>query len=293
MRKLYALLGIALSLAHFSCQQEKARDSQEVIAEMASPPQRIETTAKYAAPRVADVVANDANGSIPIKEAVNQTDKKKIIKDGNIAIKANDLTASKKNIDAITKSFDGYYLSEEMDNNDQNSSFNLRIRIPAERFEQFISSLEKGNDEITGKGIHARDVTEEFTDIETRLASKRDYLKKYRELLARAQNVKDVLSIEESIRVIQEEIESREGRLKYLNDQVAYSTLDVYLFQPKPFQYKPVQEDNFLERVKKSLGNGWRSMVGLVLWVISMWPFLILLTALVVLWKRFRKHKNS
>lgn len=289
MRTTIPFLLLVLFLTISACQQEKNRDAKEVIAEMASPQPPMATNLKFAAPRVVDVVANDGGGSLPAKETIPPTDKKKIIKDGNISVKSKELASSKKKIDVITKSFNGYYLSEEMDNNDQNSSYNLRIRIPAEQFESFIAALEKGEDEITGKGIHARDVTEEFTDIETRLASKREYLKRYRELLAKAQNVKEVLAIEESVRVIQEEIESREGRLKYLNDQVAYSTLDLYLFQPKAYQYKPTPEDNFIERVKNSLGNGWSSLVGLVLWIISKWPYIILISLLILLWKRWKK----
>ena len=293
MGKTSIFLGLSILLAVYACHPGQAEKQREVIAEMAPPPPAPqEMVMKYAAPRVVDE-EKMANDEVATKvETIEPVNKKKIIKDGNISIKAKELTTSKKNVDELIKAQDAYYLSEEMDNNDRTISFRLKARIPAANFEKFIALLESGKDEIVNKSIQARDVTEEFSDLETRLANKREYLKRYRELLAKAATVKDILAIEENVRTLQEEIESREGRLKYLNDQVAYSTLDIYLFQTKEFQYKPDGKDNFFERVKKSLGNGWNSVVSLVLWVISIWPFLILIALSVLFWKRFKSRKS-
>jgi len=294
MGKTTIFLGLSLLVAAFACHPGQAEKQREVIAEMAPPPPAPQQMVmKYAAPRVVNEMKM-ANDEVSTKMETNEpVNKKKIIKDGNISVKAKDLAASKKNLDGLIKTQEAYYLSEDMDNNDQTISFRLKARIPAANFEKFIAMLESGKDEIVSKSIQARDVTEEFSDLETRLANKREYLKKYRELLAKASSVKDILAIEENVRTLQEEIESREGRLKYLNDQVAYSTLDIYLFQNKEFQYKPDGKNNFFERVKKSLGNGWNSVVSLVLWIISIWPFLILIVLVVLIWKKVIRRQKS
>ena len=41
------------------------------------------------------------------------------------------------------------------------------------------------------------------------------------------------MAVQEKIRVLEEEIDSKEGRLKYLDDQVAYSTLTVEMMEWK------------------------------------------------------------
>lgn len=225
------------------------------------------------------------------KSTVN---KKKIIKDGNISVKTNDINASKKGIDDLLKKLNAYYESEDLQNNDQTISYDLKIRVPANNFEKLISSIENGKDEIKSKSIQARDVTEEYIDIETRLTNKRDYLKRYKELLSKATTVKDILAIEENIRTLQEEIESKEGRLKYLNDQVSFSTLDINLYKEKEFVYKPQPQDKFSERVKKSLSNGWTTVVDFVLWTITIWPYLILtLAGFFVIRRIIRKRKSK
>jgi hypothetical protein len=218
--------------------------------------------------------------------------KKKIIKDGNISIKSNDIAESKKGIDELVKKYNAYYNSEELQNDDRIITYNLKIRIPSENFEKFISQIENGKDEISNKSIHSRDVTAEFVDVEARLNNKREYLKRYKDLLSKAASVKDIIAIEENIRTLQEEIESKEGQLKYLSDQVAYSTLDISLYKENEYIYKAKQKDKFTERVKDSISNGWSAIIGFLLWLISLWPFIILaLAATYIFRSKIRKRK--
>lgn len=218
---------------------------------------------------------------------------KKIIKDGDISVKTNDIYASKKGIDNLLKKLNAYYESEKLQNDDQTISYYLKIRVPSDNFEKLIISIENGKDEILSKSIQAKDVTEEYIDIESRLTNKREYLKRYKELLSKALTVKDIIAIEENIRILQEEIESKEGRLKYLNDQVLFSTLDINLYKEKEFVYKPQPQDKFSERVKKSLSNGWKSVVEFVLWTITIWPYIILLLIAFFVIKRIIKKRKS
>lgn len=235
--------------------------------------------------------AREAGGSsvAVIPDAVN----KKLIKDGNMRIKSNDMEASKKQLDGLLKEFQGYYESENLENDDRSTRYNLRVRLPAQRFEGFIVALETGDDEVESKYVQTRDVTEEYIDVVTRLKNERAYMVRYQALLAKASTVKDILSIEESIRKLQEEIESREGRLKYLNDQIAFSTLNIELYKEKPYKYASRQKDPFGERVKKSLSNGWSFIVGLALLLVAMWPLWLIGAGVVVLVRRVRKRQKE
>jgi hypothetical protein len=121
-----------------------------------------------------------------------------------------------------------------------------------------------------------------------------EYLPTYKEILLRATTVNDILDVEENIRKLQEEIESKEGRLKYLRDQVDYSTLEIELSQGKEFIYKPRQLAKFTERFKDSVSQGWTALVSFLLWVISLWPFIIILFSIYLIWKRIiRQRKNK
>jgi Domain of unknown function (DUF4349) len=236
-----------------------------------------------------------APNSVPVKLSPNRVKKqKKIIKNGSMRIKSNRFSESKKEIDKIIHSLSGYYESEELDKNDERIQYDLMMRIPAKNFEKLVRSMENGQDEILFKKVNANDVTEEFLDIETRLENKRKYLKRYNELLSSAKNVNEVLSIEENIRQLMEEIEAKEGRLKYLNDQVDFSTLHVILFKEYPVKRNLQTEDPFSSRAGNSLESGWDSIVDFLLWTVSKWPLLLLLSLFA--WyvrRRWKKRKQA
>lgn len=214
---------------------------------------------------------------------------KKIIKDGRMGIKVRDIEKARENVNKTVADHGGYFANETFYNSDYESVYNLKIRIPAKNFEKFIADVESGENEILHKEIDARDVTTEFIDLETRLENKRNYLKRYKELLSQAKSISEILEIEEKIRVIQEEIESTEGQLKYLNDQVSYSTLDLMITKTKSYKFSAADRDSFIERLKFALSRGWYGFVDFTLFVIKLWPFFILAVVLISLWKRFRR----
>ncbi len=218
--------------------------------------------------------------------------KKKIIKDGRLGIKVQDLGSAKKSVDELVKKYDGYYANENFNNTDTELSYNLTIRIPAADFEKFISDVEEGEGEIQYKGVDARDVTDQFIDMETRLENKRNYLKRYNELLAKANSVREILDIEDKIRILEEEIESTTGRLKYLSDLVDYSTLNLTLTEQKGFKFNPETRDKFTEKLKQSLSGGWFGFVDFILFIIKIWPFWIIVSIIVYLWRKIRKKKR-
>ena len=229
-----------------------------------------------------------------IDEIENQeVTKKKIIKDGRLGVRVTDLENTKSRIDTLIIRHGGYYANESLNNSDWETSYNLKIRIPSENFMKFISDIEAGDGEILYKEIDARDVTDQFIDLETRLENKRNYLKRYNDLLVKANSIKEILEIEEMIRALEEEIESTTGRLKYLSDLVDYSTLDLTISKQRNFKYNPAKRDKFTEKLKQSLSKGWFGFVDFFLFIINIWPLWIIILFIFYLWKKYKMKRKK
>lgn len=230
------------------------------------------------------------NSSTPPFDEIGEQEviKKKIIKDGRIGVRVSDLENTKSRIDTLIIHYGGYYANERLNNSDWETSYNLNIRIPSENFMRFISDVETGDGEILYKEIDARDITDQFIDLETRLENKRNYLKRYNDLLLKANSIKEILEIEEKIRALEEEIESTTGRLKYLSDLVDYSTLDLTISKPNNFKYNPAKRDKFSEKLKQSLSKGWFGFVDFFLFIVNIWPFWIIFILILYLWKKYK-----
>jgi hypothetical protein len=292
---------VALTIIMMACQPKKEKTTEFALdytttamtlaepAACSAPPVR--TTVKFVPPVIKDDVIEETAESKHTKSQLLKN--KKIIKDGSISIKVKEIELAKKRMDAIIKSYDAYYENESFENSETTVSYRLKIRVPAKQFEVFLKASEKVEGEITFKNIDARDVTEEYVDGEIRLTSKKLFRNRYYQLLGKAGKVDDMLAIEENIRALQEEIESQEGQLKFLDDQITYSTLDVYLFCDKGIHEPVVVEDTFFKRFKTSISNGWNMLVSFVLWCIMQWPWGIAIIAFIIIIKMYVKRRQK
>ncbi len=222
---------------------------------------------------------------------VQQVDKsQKIIKDGNVEIEVTDLEQAKAHVDTILGRYKAYYENETFHSGSYQAVYNLKIRLPADYFEALLAGIEQGGGKITQKNIAARDVTEEYIDLSTRLTNKRAYLKRYNELLQKASKIQDILEIQEKTRVIESEIESTEGRLRYLTDQVEFSTLNLTLLQRR--EYVAKHERNFGRQLVRAFRSGAEGFLDFLVMLVHLWPFLLLLIALLWGFRRWRLKRK-
>jgi len=220
--------------------------------------------------------------------------KLKIIKSGNIQFKVDDVRVSKSIIDTLLAKYEGYFAKDVLKTNDFQSTYDLMVRLPANQFEQFIGDIESGDGELITKQILANDVTEEFFDIESRLKNKRSYIETYTRLLNDAKKIEDILSIQNRIRILSEEIDVAEGRLRYLRDRVMYSTLQIKLVQYHERPVHVVQGPSIWTRMGSAAKTGWYGLLHGVVALIALWPLLLIIAAVVLFRKKlFRRREKG
>lgn len=227
-------------------------------------------------------------------KAEEEVQQKKLIKTGELTLKSKHIEQSKANLDKILEQVGGYYDNESFSKSNYELRYSLQLRIPSAKFDQLLQNINTGSDEILAKNIHAEDVGEEYYDIETRLKSKKAYLKRYQEIMSNAKNVDDLLQIESQVRQLIEEIESQEGRLRFLDNQVGYGTLNIELF--KTLSHPPIvpDENSFWQDAGNSFSYGWSTIVGCVLWLLSIWPLLlIVIPASIFGYRKFKTKRNK
>lgn len=113
------------------------------------------------------------------------------------------------------------------------SSNSITLKIPADKFLDAITEVEKLG-EVTRKDIKGLDVTEEMRDLTIRLRNAEQVRERLLKLLDRAEKVEDALKIEKELERVTETIELLKGKISYLQNKVALSTLIVYFNSPIP-----------------------------------------------------------
>jgi len=209
-----------------------------------------------------------------------------IIKTANYRFQVENVDTSTKNIESIVKQYGGAVSDMNLITISSEVSNTFTIRVPSQNFEQLMNAL--GADALftNFKRISTEDVSEEFVDIESRLKTKKEVRDRYVDILKnKAKTVTDVLKAEEQIRILQEEIEAKEGRLRYLQSKVSFSTIHLEIYQRVTFQETPdVFEKPYVVKAKQGFFNGWSIIVGLSLFLVNIWPLLFL--GIVIFWRR-------
>lgn len=114
------------------------------------------------------------------------------------------------------------------------------VRVPARQFQAALAAIQELGDVIT-RQVDVADVGEEFRDTQTRIETLERMRSRLEELLADADDVEDALAVEQQLERIVLQLETLKGRLRYLSDRVAYSTISVRFAERAP-QSEPAFE---------------------------------------------------
>ena len=201
----------------------------------------------------------------------------KIIKSANVRYKVKDVKKATQRVKQITRQFSAYISDLRFENDLYRKENRFTIKVPQEHFDQIMDSIAVVAEFIEFENITSKDVTEEYVDLQARLSTKLEVKERYEDILRKkAVTVEDILSTEEKLRIIQEEIESAQGRLKYLSNKVSYSTIQVDLYETVTYTEEPESyTKTFWNDSKESLQFGWNLLKGLILALMHIWPLLI------------------
>jgi hypothetical protein len=237
--------------------------------------------------------AGDSDGALG-----SDAEARDVIVTGSMTVTADDPLAASKDAVRIVESAGGRVdaRSEYAPANGDAGSATLTLRIPADRLQEVLDELgELGRaDEIT---TSTSDVTEVVSDLESRIATQRGIIDRLNGMFGQAATLDDLITLETTIAQHQATLEDLQAQQRSVADQVALSTLSLYL---RSEAEAPVQEPmDFLS----GLAAGWGAFVGffsgLLVALGVLLPWLVaaaLISAAIVLvvrWNRRRKAAQS
>jgi len=214
----------------------------------------------------------------------------KIIKTGNLRFQSRDLEKTHARVKNLVTRYNGILQSDRSGKGYNEDYREMTIRIPAEHFQTLIDSISQGVAYFDQNDVTQQDVSEEYVDIEARLKAKRELENRYLELLKQAKTVKDMLEIERELSNIREEIEARQGRLKYLQNQVSYSTLHLYFY--KTTTDKGITT-SYGQKMWNAIKSGWNGISLFFLGLLHIWPFFVILLLAVFGVRKYLKRKKK
>lgn len=176
----------------------------------------------------------------------------------------------------------------------------LTIRIPAESLDGFVNQISEASN-ITSLRETTDDVTLSYVATESRIAALQTEETRLLELMAMAETMEDLLTIEARLTDVRSELEQVKSQLRVYDNQVSYGT--VYLSICEVREYTEVEEEpeSFFGRIGKgfleSVKNVWNGFLELVVFICTKLPYLLILGAIltgaILVIRHGRKKKKA
>lgn len=196
--------------------------------EMSQPAPAAEAPAQDPARAIEGSTTSDAANATG-GEAAQQGFDRLVIKTADLSIEVENVRAAEAEIRTRAATLGGYIVQSQSNGSDEDLSMNLSFRVPVARFDEALGDVQGIAKKVYSSAVRGDDVTEEFVDLDSRrktLTATRDRLL---ELLAQAKTVEETLQVNQTLNDYQAQIDQVEGRIKFLSQSAAMSTINVAL----------------------------------------------------------------
>lgn len=221
----------------------------------------------------------------------------KLILNADLSLETQDFEKSAADIEKMTAEAGGYIESSGTYGDTGSRSANYTLRVPQEKFEQFYAQLGE-NMHVVSRSRSSEDVTEQYTDIETRLATLQTKHERLLSLLEKADKMEDIIALENALADCEYEIDSLTGSKRRYDDLVGFSTFYINLREVQTLT-ATADGTGFGAQLTQAAKTGARGLAdvvrGTILGVVMFWPAVILViagTAAGVILHRRRKAKR-
>jgi hypothetical protein len=135
-------------------------------------------------------------------------------------------------ISALAEQLGGYVVSSnlyriQLDSGLEIPQASITIRVPAESLDEALEEIKSGAGEILREVVSGQDVTQEYTDLGSRLKNLERAEEQLVEILEASYSTDEVLSVYNRLVEIREQIEMTKGQMQYYEQSAALSSISV------------------------------------------------------------------
>lgn len=220
----------------------------------------------------------------------------KMVYTASIEMQTLEFDQAAQDIASLVESMGGYFEQKNFSN--YSSSYrhaSYTVRVPAEQFTDFCTQVGTLC-HVTWQSDTAENISERYYDTQSRLETAQIKLERLQELLSKADNMADIITIESAISDTEYEIESLSGTLRHYDALVDYATVSLTLSETYKLDENEGAPLTFGARIARAFTNGLRDtgvfLEDLAIGIANNLVFLAVLAALAVIVVRAVRKKK-
>jgi len=205
---------------------------------------------------------------------------RKIIKNAEVNVLVEDSDIAIDRLTQVVGDAGGYIVSSRVwyqaHRDGENYKYaSITLGIPVDQFEVTMRRVRGLAIQVTDENASGEDVTDQYVDLESRLANLEATQARIQSFLEDAKSVDEALRINQELAAIEAQIEEVKGRMNYLSDRSAFSTITVVIspelpeIEPAPApEPKPWTPSETLKDATETLVKAYQGIVEFAIWVL-------------------------
>ncbi|KKR57308.1 MAG: hypothetical protein UU05_C0055G0003 [Candidatus Curtissbacteria bacterium GW2011_GWA1_40_47] len=194
-----------------------------------------------------------------------------VVKNSNLSLLVNDVKATGEKIIDRAKSAGGYMVEASYNRPNESPFATITVRIPENKLDETLNYFRSLAIKVTSERLLGKDVTDQYVDIEARIATLQKTKAKFEQILDKAVAVTEILQVQRELISIQSQIDSLVGQQKSLEQNANLSKVTAYLSTDElALPYTPdkaFRPQLVLKQAVRSLLGTMRSGANASIWV--------------------------
>jgi len=233
-----------------------------------------------------------------------------VIRNANLSIVVKDPAVVMEDIISMANDFGGFVVNSSLFQRGTSSGAyvqgaNITIRVPAARLDEARDRIkgyvEDPKEDILSDNISGQDVTQEYTDLKSRLRNSEDAAEQLRKIMDTATKPEDVLKVFNELKQVNEQIELLKGQIKYYDEAAAMSAISVDIQAEEtvaPLSVAGWSPKGVARDALQALIDIYQLLASAVIWIgITCLPVAIPVGLVVFFiikgWQRYRRKKKA
>ena len=219
----------------------------------------------------------------------------KLIRTASLELETMEFESTNAALNELVAQMGGYMENSNLRNRSSGYRYaEYILRIPAERYEEFLNQAGTLCHE-TWRSTSQEDISEMYYDTQGRLKTQQIKLERLQDLLAKAETMEDIITIESAISETEMLIDNYSGTLRHYDGKVDYATVSISLQEVYKYSNTEEAPTTFASRLGNSFSSGWNNFVDamedLVVGLAYGWMWLVILGAAAFIGFRVARKK--
>lgn len=195
---------------------------------------------------------------------------KKLIYRANVVMKVEEFSKAQAQIKDLVSLSGGYIVEFSESQSTYEQGGNFVLKVPASGFSSFLEQLEQLKPESFQQSIQGQDVSEEYVDLESRLKVKEAVEARYLKFVGESKSTSDLVQFTNELERIQTEIEQIKGRMRYIDNNVSFSTIEIRVYQTDDNSLTKLSQDQkpLLKRAGNALQGSLEAISVILQWLV-------------------------